>query len=295
VNAIPWRGEWAAIASRIEGLLRAGEFFYQSIQTHSNDSHGTAKQLIVQAEKVYDCIATYGNKYRDLLPPQAAEAFNRFLEEQSSRFKGPTEDYDLSRRLPYVQFRVAALAALRSEVEFYLSSMDEQIRTATERALMHLQRCIVADSEYRKQWSRAFKEGETACEKLGGVHLLRHGVWAFKTSAEGARTDLVMGNRIDNPAEVSSVSLGLVLTEWKCARSHSEVQSKYNEAKHQASSYAAGILGGTVLLSPRYLIIVSSEIASRIEDSIEDGVTYRFVNIAVEPSVPSKVARKARS
>src|SRR3989442_569356 len=40
---------------------------------------------------------------------------------------------------------------------------------------------------------RAFEAGVPACESLGACHLLAHSVWAFKTSAEGERTDLVLG------------------------------------------------------------------------------------------------------
>jgi hypothetical protein len=72
-----------------------------------------------------------------------------------------------------------------------LSDVQESIRTYSERAFAHLQRSIVADEEIQRKWLCAFGKGEVACEKLGGVDLLSHGIWAFKVDARGARTDLV--------------------------------------------------------------------------------------------------------
>jgi hypothetical protein len=58
---------------------------------------------------------------------------------------------------------------------------------------------IVVDKNVRAKWQAAWKKSgghETRCEQLGAVHLLSHGIWAFKTSANGA-TDLVYSDPID--------------------------------------------------------------------------------------------------
>ena len=65
------------------------------------------------------------------------------------------------------------------------------IRTRSERAFAHLQRHFVADAECRDKWTSAFTDGEVACEALRALHLLLHGLWAFKVDNAGARTDLV--------------------------------------------------------------------------------------------------------
>ena len=137
----------------------------------------------------------------------------------------------------------------------------------------------------------AFKKGEVHCEKLGAIHLLWHGIWAFKVNAEGARTDLVMGNTIDNPSQVENAS-GLILTEWKRASSSSDATKKLEEARIQAQKYTAGALGGIELSSPKYIIVVTKDYINLPLDIEVGDIKYRHVNIATEPSVPSTASRK---
>ncbi|MFX0135364.1 MAG: hypothetical protein ACFFDN_17100 [Candidatus Hodarchaeota archaeon] len=160
------------------------------------------------------------------MPKKAIECLTEFITEFDLEFtkKLPIKK-ELVYRLPVLQIRLTALCALRSRFEFYLANLEDQIRATTDRALMHLQRCIVVDSEYRKKWEEAFKN-ETLCEKLGAVHLLWHGIWAFKVDAKGGRTDLVMGDRIDNPSKVEETAFGMVLSEWKRAETENEVRKK---------------------------------------------------------------------
>jgi hypothetical protein len=76
----------------------------------------------------------------------------------------------------------------------------------------------VVDKNVRAKWQAAWKKSgghETRCEQLGAVHLLSHGIWAFKTSANGA-TDLVYSDPIDRYSTiVRQTARVLVLTEWK--------------------------------------------------------------------------------
>jgi hypothetical protein len=48
-------------------------------------------------------------------------------------------------------------------------------------------------------------------EKLGAAHLLLHGIWAFKVSATGERTDLVPGEKLEITPQVEAASEALVL------------------------------------------------------------------------------------
>jgi len=289
-----WRAEWNAIAARIEGLVRTGEFFYRSIQTPGKDPHGAVTRILLpQSDQCYQVMAEYIERYANVLPAQAADCLKRFLEEFGDIFKAEPKGVQLGRRILKTQLRVMALIALRSEFEYCVAGIQDQIRATSERAFLHLQRCIVADGRYREQWQAAFDKGETCCEKLGGVHLLWHGIWAFKVGAKGGRTDLVMGNQIDNPSEVERTALGMVLTEWKRAADEREVEVKYRQGKEQVAQYSEGVLGGVELADTRYVVVVTEHMASGNDEVDENGITYKFVNIAVDPEAPSQAARRA--
>ncbi len=126
-----------------------------------------------------------------------------------------------------------------------------------------------------------------ACEKLGAVHLLLHGIWAFKVDAAGARTDLVF----QEPASLEGVqryAAGLVLTEWKKAVVTAEVNQRFQEARSQAKRYSQGSLLGSELTSYRYAVVVSERQVEVPNDLKEGNVIYRHINIAVDPQVPSR-------
>jgi len=164
-------------------------------------------------------------------------------------------------------------------------------RSLVARAFAHLQRSIVADSVVQDRWKKAFDEGETACEKLGAVQFLLHGVWAFKASATGERTDLVFGEPLVVENEVRTAADTLVLTEWKVVKDQRELTLKANQALEQARRYSGGILAGFELSSRRYLVIVSSDLLPMPALKQEGGVIYEYVNLAVSPSVPSKASK----
>jgi hypothetical protein len=82
----------------------------------------------------------------------------------------------------------------------------------------HLQRLIVVDDEARRKWQAAFAKGEVECEKLGAVHLLGHGIWAFKIDARGGRTDLVYQEPAGGLIKEQQYAEGFVLTGWKIAK-----------------------------------------------------------------------------
>ena len=86
----------------------------------------------------------------------------------------------------------------------------------------------------------------------------------------------------------------MVQTEWKVARASKNVEKLYHdEAKNQINLYSAGVLGGVELVNTRYIVIVTDEdYMERVADIEENSVTYRFVNIPVDPGAPSKAARK---
>ena len=129
----------------------------------------------------------------------------------------------------------------------------------SERAFNHLNRSIVVDNELRAKWNKAFKREEPACEKLGAVHLLLHGIWAFKVDAEGERTDLVFNEPILESSSVERTAEALVLTEWKRVLSPTETEAMAAEARKQAARYTVGALGGVELAGYRFIVLVSKE------------------------------------
>lgn len=78
---------------------------------------------------------------------------------------------------PYLEFQlleesVVLLASIRAELDYLLSDQDAIIRSHVKRAFRHLDRSLVADSEIRQKWLKAFDEGETACEAGCGASAL---------------------------------------------------------------------------------------------------------------------------
>jgi hypothetical protein len=185
---------------------------------------------------------------------------------------------------------------LRAELEYHLdSNQQERIRSRADRAFDHLNRLIVVDSDFQRAWETTFdNEKEPGCENRGAVHLLWHGIFAFKARSEG-ETDLVFGEPITE--QVAGVSDGLVLTEWKrCetgdgATEYAKAKERalaFTQARIQADIYAKGILGGILLKKYRYLVVVS-KIAlppKMIFDEPDGDIVYRRVNIVVKPDKP---------
>jgi hypothetical protein len=165
-------------------------------------------------------------------------------------------------------------------------------RALVERAFLHLDRSIVVDDRLRDTWQRALENGgETECEKLGAVHLLLHGIWAFKVNAAGERTDLVLQEPLDLTDEIDAAARAFILTEWKVAQSVAEAEQRAGEARAQTRRYSKGSLAATEIQSTRYIVVVSDDRLVVPRDVLEDGVTFRHVNIAVNPSPPSATAR----
>jgi hypothetical protein len=188
---------------------------------------------------------------------------------------------------------MVALAAFEAEMTYLLSDRQSSIRSRTERAFAHLRRSIVVDSSLRDKWLAAFKDHETACEKLGAVHLLLHGIWAFKAHGLKARTDLVFQEQIDNLADVQRSAAGLVLTEWKVYKTGAP-ERKFCEAREEARQYASGMLAGIELSAFRYAVVVSKAPVAEPKDLVEGPITWRHINIPLCPLTPSEAARRQR-
>jgi hypothetical protein len=222
---------------------------------------------------------------RSSCPPGAVDALVRFrdwwkktTEIDATGFKG-------------VMAYTAVLAAFRSEFDHLFTDHEAIIRSRVARAFLHLQRSLIADEDIHNKWERAFAVGETACEKLGALHLLSHGILAFKAYAPGERTDLILGDRLVIDDSLIAGTEGIVLTEWKCVRVDDKPADKQREAKAQALRYSTGAMAGFELHSERYLVLVGDQEFASIADEREGAVLYKTVPLFLARETPSKAAR----
>jgi len=278
--------QWRALASRIRGLMQAGQLHADYLAVRSSDSFGRAKTLRLQSASILTALETFQDRFRQSLPPAAIAALDNFISQNSSLIRNTIDNPDLREESAWAA--LVMLTALETEISFLLSDVQQSIRARSERAFAHLQRSIVADADTHTKWQAALKNGEVACEKLGAVHLLLHGIWAFKVNAEGERTDLVFQEPARNLDAEERYADGLVLTEWKIAAAGDRAENRFREARSQAGRYAQGSLAGTELTTYRYAIVVSLQHIETPRDLTENGVVYRHINIAVDPLTPSR-------
>ncbi len=150
----------------------------------------------------------------------------------------------------------------------------------------------MVDDDVRKKWNAAYNRHETACERLGAVHLLSHGIWAFKITAPGAATDLVYGDPLSGRGIVMKrIARALVLTEWKLVKQADDIDAKAQEGRKQTALYAAGVLGDLELKRTRYVVLVCGSELQPLGDVEDGGVTYRHVVVSIKPKSPSQIAR----
>ena len=266
--------------------MQAGELHARFLSIRSSDTYARGRQLRAQCESILTALDSFRMVYKDSLPTAAAACALEFSDAHGGLIRDATGTADLLSERAWAA--LVLLGAFETEMSFILSDRQEIIRVRSERAFAHLQRSIVADPEFGEKWRKAFKDGEVACEKLGGVHLLSHAIFAFKVNAEGERTDLVFQDVVDNSGNEQRYADGLVLTEWKIARSDEEAEKRFTDARNQADRYAKGALGGSELAGYRYLVVVSGRHVKVPVDITERSVIYRHVNIAVQPQTPSR-------
>jgi hypothetical protein len=282
---------WRFLSGRIQGLLRAGELHARFQSVRSSDGYGRGARLREQMERIVAALKSFREAYQDSLPPAATAAVDEFL----ARTEGLIADTSSSpdSREERVWAALVMWGAFETEMSFLLADVQEMIRTRTARAFEHLQRSIVADPDIRRKWQAAFAAGETACEALGAVQLLSHGIWAFKVNAAGERTDLVYRDGAPDTARMQAVADGLVLTEWKKAADGADASALFESALMQAELYAQGALGGIELTRYRYLVLVSGKRVPEPGDRQTNSTLYRHVNIAVDPDSPSRESARA--
>lgn len=279
--------QWKALSARIRGIREASTLYLLGTNTQGASSDITIP-LASSIRRVFNELQEFQRHYHGALPPAASRALRDFLTNSHSC-------KNMREKANYwgLQAAMIELCAFEAEFSYCISDREASVQRLVQRAFLHLSRTLVVDPDLSAKWKTALhQEGEVQVEKLGGIHLLAHGIWAFKCSATGERTDLVLGDILSQEQEVAEVATGLVLTEWKVALEASEAGPKWNQALYQAQRYAQGALAGFELRSIRYLVLVTEDHVVVPDDIREDNVTYKHINIAVAPSSPSQTRRQ---
>ena len=237
-----WLQEWKAIAARIDTLLQATTLYYQSPARAYGENYVISEADIIPAcRAILKDLDAFSTAYETFIPAPAKLLLTQLLSRLQYWGRRPSDG------LAHVESLVVPLGIFRAEFEFHLRDVSAVVRKLVVRAFTHLQRLLIADSSFQAGWQQAYKKGEPACEKLGAVHLLTHGIWAFKVSATGEQTDLVLGTHLVVDAEVEAAAEGLVLTEWKRVLKPAETVEKADEAVKQMRVYSGSSLAGVEL------------------------------------------------
>jgi hypothetical protein len=275
---------WTALSARIRGLIDASHLAAE-LFARNNDALGGMIHLGKHALAILNDLDKFGATLDDS-SEHARLAIKKLASEAGELFNTVHTTTDM--RQIYIRSGLLMLAAAETELSYLLRDRQAAIRALSDRAFEHLQRTIVVDDSVRQKWVNAFDTGEPECEKLGAVHLLSHGIWAFKANATGGRTDLVYQEPLTNINAVERFADGLVLTEWKKLSDGGNPTRYFESARNQSDFYSTGVLAGTELTRYRYAILVSREDVDVPDDFSNGLVTYRHVNIAIEPRTPSK-------
>ena len=279
---------WRAIADRIRGLSEAAQLH----KSYPQDSFGRVRGLRAHAQGILSSLGSYRDRFRQALPPEALATIDDLLKQVGDLLTMATGGHTSAELRDEAVFStIFHLGIFANLMTAALAGVQLPLRALSDRAFQHLQRLIVVDDEVKRKWQAAFAKHEVECEKLGAVHLLGHGIWAFKIDASGGRTDLVYQEPAGGLIKEQQYAEGFVLTEWKIAKSATEAERKGREAREQTKRYKSGVLGGTELTGYRYIVVVSEKEVKLPETLTEDGVEYRHVKIVVNPSTPSKAAR----
>lgn len=187
---------------------------------------------------------------------------------------------------------ILSLGCLQARIADLLRDPEPMIEAAVEIAFAHLQRSLVVDDGLRARWRVAFDDDEPACERLGGVHLLQHGLWGFKTDAAGERSDLVLGEHPESVGRTAlNASKGLILSEWKRIppqTTPASIATAVDRARRQLGAYARGSLAAVELRSVRYVVVVTEKRLPPIEDTNFGDYRVRHINLSVDPAPPSR-------
>jgi hypothetical protein len=274
--------EWEPLSKRIAGIVDASTFFFRCRESDAAFSTNVLTEACIDTAEAVKRLS----RYRSAMAGHAIDALERFTKRWSE-----TESLGMT-GFPAVMAYTTILASFRPVLDHHFADYSTVVRSRVARAFLHLQRSLVADEAVRGKWLKAFAQEELACEKLGAVHLLSHGIYAFKASTTGGRTDLILGQNLVVDEAILAGADGLVLTEWKLVRDKNEAESKRMEAMAQTKLYTDGPIAGFELTTERYLVLVSKNEFDVTPTEQDGGTLFKTISIILAPDVPSRVARK---
>ncbi len=276
-----WDSEWRALCGRIDAVVLASQV------PIGEDAYGLVKRFIIpDAKQIIAQASDFANRYKTRAPTLST-ALARYVE------KVPALDQDVGHAENRAALAAGLLSCLRGELGQLLADTESALRDRTELAFVHLQRSLIVDDLFRDRWQAAFEDREEACERLGAVHLLAHGIWAFKAAAAGFETDLILQEGLAGVlGDAERAGACLVLTEWKRSTGRKTPEEAVREAHGQLDHYKRVSLAALELRSTRYVVVVSEQQVMLGADHEADGILCRHVNIAVAPASPSEAARR---
>jgi hypothetical protein len=206
------------------------------------------------------------------------------------RYQEPVTGMISGHAIAMMQYKLSFLLEFQAKLDHLIGDFELFARRTIERSFLHLNRILIVDMNVRDRCRKEFEsKGEIGVEKFGAIHLLSHGIWAFKIDAVGERTDLILGEPLKNiQDDVHRTAQVLALTEWKIIAEKKNINHVASDALRQAKLYASGSLLALELEKWRYLVLVSLERIPVSPDYEEAGITYRYINIAIDPLSPSK-------
>jgi hypothetical protein len=275
-----WEQAWRALSRRVDAWNAVVATYLQQVEHIPVDSMQEAANSALDYEAA-EILAGIGALD---LPPALRQAIG-----EVERRLGPLLNISQGKRV--LAHRWVVLSALRAPLDVAVAVSEEPRRRLIERAFLHLNRTLAIDENARRIWLDAFSH-ETRCEQVGALHLLSHGVYAFKADATSGRTDLILGEPFMMTEDVRSAD-AIVLTEWKLVRPGENTSQKALEGKAQMDRYASNELAGFELRRHRYVVLVSrAPLLPMPTAEISGDVTYHYVNIAIEPPTPSQQSRQ---
>jgi hypothetical protein len=278
---VQWEQVWRALSRRLDAWNVVVSTYLKQLEHIPIDSMQEAANsaLDYEAAEILE-----GIRALDL-----PAALRQTIAEVERRL-GPLLNVNKGKRV--LAHRWVVLMALRTPLDVAAATSEEPRRRLVDRAFLHLNRTLTVDDIVRNHWIDAFAHHETRCEQLGALHLLSHGVFAFKANADSGNTDLILGEPLVLTDEVRAAD-AIVLTEWKLVRAGDNAAQKAQEAKAQIDRYASNELAGFELRKHRYAVLVSHGPLGLPTSESNGNVTYHYVNIVIEPPRPSQQSRQA--
>jgi hypothetical protein len=283
-----WITKWRAISAHVLSLGEAGNYLLQAFQANEGN-YGGVNLVLRELDQIGRELQAFFDQYRSQIPDPAAE----YLRDRLLQYDALTHSLDQAPSSGRIQ-GVAAALMIRAHFEYLIHDTEIEGRNATELAFEHLRRLIAVNAKIREEWTQVFDQREERSEQLGAVHLLSHGIWAFKVTDSGAATDLVYREPLVQSPILQRTARALVLTEWKKATDDATARAQSERAITQAQLYAGGVLGDIELKRTRYIIIVSPQLVGSLPDVERDGTTYRHIMIPLSQDQPSVEARRRK-